>query len=114
NSTGISQVQMLKKTPSGMATAATASLTDTVQFYASYRSTSSNPKVSGTLQIINGGQVVQSFPGREAILGRCNVFLVELHWEPSDAKYTGRNIARLIVKIDEHEFISSGEFTLMR
>ncbi len=114
NKTGISQVQMLKKTPSGMATATTASLSDTVQFYASYRSTSSNPRVSGTLQIINGGQVVQSFPVREAILGRCNVFLIELHWEPSDAKYAGRNVAKLIVKIDEQEFISSGEFTLTR
>lgn len=112
--TGISQVQMLRKTPSGLAMATTASLSDAVQFYVSYRSKNSQPKVSGTLQIINGGQVVQSFPVRDAYLGRCNVFIVELYWEPTDAKYLGRNIAKMIVKIGEEEFTSTGEFTLTR
>jgi hypothetical protein len=114
STTGISQLQMLKKTPSGLAMATTASLTDTVQFYVSYRSRSSQPKVSGTLQIINGGQVVQSFPVRDAYLGRCNVFIVELSWEPSDAKYLGKNLAKMTVKIGEEEFTTTAEFTLSR
>jgi hypothetical protein len=114
STTGISQLQMLKKTPVGLAMATTASLSDTVQFYVSYRSKNSQPKVSGTLQIINGGQVVQSLPVRDAYLGRCNVFLVELQWEPRDSKYLGKNFAKMTVKIGEEEFTTTAEFTLMR
>jgi hypothetical protein len=114
NTTGISQLQMLKKTPSGLATTTTASISDAVEFYVSYRSRNSQPRVSGALQIINGGQVVQSFPVRDAYLGRCNVFIVELSWEPNDARYLGKNLAKMVVKIGEEEFTSTEEFTLTR
>lgn len=114
NKTGVSQVQMLKKTPSGMATADTASLSDTVEFYVSYRSKATSPQVSGTLQIVNGGQVVESFPVQDAYIDRCNVFLVALHWGPNDAKLLGKNTAKMTVKIGAEEFTSSAEFTLTR
>jgi hypothetical protein len=40
------------------------------------------------------------------------VFIADVIWQPSDAKYLGRNTVKFIVTIGSAEFTSEGEFTL--
>ncbi len=114
NSAGLAPPQMRRKTRNGWEVTNAASLSDTVEFYAPFRSTNGEQtNVSGTLQIINGGRVVQSFPVRgDGVVGRCNVFFVDVSWEPSDSKFLGKNVARMSVKIGQEEFTTTAEFTL--
>lgn len=116
NKAGLAPPQMRRKTPYGMEMADTVSLTDTVEFFAPFRSINSQQtSVSGTLEIIHDGQVVESLPVRgDGVVGRCNVFYVDLYWEPRDAKYLGKNIAKMSVKIGQEEFATSAEFTLTK
>ena len=112
---GITPVQMLRRTKGGREFSSTASLSDEVQFYAQFRTDHDTTEmVSGTLQIINGDRVVQTFPlqvGHDDV-SRASVFFQNVQWEKSDAKYLGKNTARFIVKIGSAEFTSTGEFTL--
>jgi hypothetical protein len=115
NAAGIAQVQMQKRTKAGLESSQTASLSDQVQFYAQYRTEhNAQAAVSGTVQIINDGKVVQTFPlivSKDSV-SKANMLYVGVQWEPSDAKYLGKNTAKFIVKIGSSEFTSTGEFTL--
>lgn len=112
NKTGLAPPQLRKNTQHGWEVVNTISLTDSVEFYAPYRY-GQQTKVSGNLEILNGGRVVGSFPLRgDGVVGRCNVFFVDLNWEPSDAKFLGKNVARMSVKIGQEEFTTTAEFTL--
>jgi hypothetical protein len=114
NKAGLAPPQMRRETGHSMEMADTVSMGDTVEFFAPFRSINSQQtNVTGTLEIINGGQVIESLPLRgDGVVGRCNVFYVDLRWEPRDAKYLGKNIAKMSVKIGQEEFTTSAEFTL--
>lgn len=88
---------------------------DQMQFYAQYRTDhGSNVPASGDLQIIHDGKIVRTFPlkvGHDVASG-ANAFYLDIQWEPSDAKYLGKNTLKFIVTIGSAEFTSDGEFTL--
>jgi hypothetical protein len=116
NPPGIAPVQMLTKTKTaGLEFSSTASLNDEVQFYAQFR-TDHDMKVpvSGTLQIINNDKLVQAFPLQTSKdkVTLADVLFQNVRWEPSDAKYLGKNTVKFIVKIGAEEVTSTGEFTL--
>jgi hypothetical protein len=112
NNAGLAPPQLRKNTQHGWEVVNTISLADSVEFYAPYRY-GQQTKVSGTLEIINGGRIVGSFPLRgDGVVGRCNVFFFDSHWDASDTKYLGKNVARMNVKIGPEEFMTSAEFTV--
>lgn len=115
NSAGIAPVQMQRRTKDGLESSQTASVSDQVEFYAQFRTEhNAQASVSGTMQIINDGKVVQTFPlivGKDSV-SKANMLSVGVQWEPSDTKYLGKNTAKFIVKIGSSEFTSTGEFTL--
>ena len=115
NSAGVELVRMLTMSQAGPKFSETASVRDRVQFYAQYRTENdTKAPVSGVVQIINDGKVVQTLPLQVGtdFDGYATVFFVNLQWEPSDANYLGKNSVKFIVKIGSFEFTSSGEFTL--
>ena len=72
--------------------------------------------MSGVVQIINGGKIVQTFPLNVSTdnVSRATVFYVDVQWEQSDTKYLGKNTAKFVVQINGTEFTSTGEFTLTK
>jgi hypothetical protein len=69
--------------------------------------------VSGTVQIINEGKVVQTFPlivSKDSV-SKGNMLYVGVR-ESSDAMYLGKNTAKFVEKIGPSEFTGTGEFTL--
>jgi hypothetical protein len=115
NAAGVAGLEMFKIGNGRAELSSTASLRDQVEFYAQYRTANdAQVPVSGTLQIIHGGQAVQTFPlqvTRNQSSG-ATVLYHDVHWEQSDTKYLGKNTARFVVKIGSQEFTSTGEFTL--
>jgi hypothetical protein len=117
NTADLGVLQMARRSAGALRASATASVRDTVQFYAAYRTDHNAQHVpfSGTLAIINGGRVVQTFP--VVLAGHDNfsaseIFYIYVQFDASDAKYVGKNTAKMIVKIGESAFTSSVEFTL--
>ena len=115
NAAGLAPVQMLRAGNAGLEFSDTASVKDRVQFYAQYRTEhDARAPVSGVVQIINQGKIVQTFPLKAGLdnVSRATAFYVDIQWEQSDTKYVGKNIAKFIVKVGSTEFTSTGEFTL--
>jgi hypothetical protein len=121
---GLATVEMLRRdkrlesssnSKGGLESSLTASVRDQVQFYAQYRTDQGlNVPASGDLQIIHDGKIVQTFPlkvGHDVASG-ANTFFLDVQWEPTDAKYLGKNTVKFIVKIGSTEFTSDGGFTL--
>jgi hypothetical protein len=94
--------------------ATSASLNEPVRFYAQFRTDHDKREmVSGTMQIIHDGKIVSTIPLRFATDDQsATVFIADVVWEPSDAKYLGKNTVKFIVTIGSAEFRSDGEFTL--
>jgi hypothetical protein len=124
NPAGLAPVEMLRmdkglesssNSKGGLESSSTASVKDQVQFYAQYRTDhGSNVLASGNLQIIHDGKIVRTFPlkvGPDVASG-ANAFYLDIQWEPSDAKYLGKNTVKFTVTIGSAEFTSDGEFTL--
>jgi hypothetical protein len=115
NTAGVAPVRMLKAGKAGMEYSETASVRDQVEFYAQYRTEHDiQAPVSGVLQIINGGKVVETYPLNVGLdkASLANALYIYVQWEPSDAKYLGKNTARFVVKLGSTEFTSTGDFTL--
>lgn len=115
NAAGVAPVQSLVEGDGGYVVSNTVSLKRKIQFEAQYR-TPNNTKapVSGELQMSHNGKVFQSFPvsvGNDTSAAGSKV-AVNVQWEASDAKYLGKNSARLVVKVAGQEFSSSTDFTL--
>ncbi len=125
NTAGLAPVEMLRtdkgldssNSKGGLESSSTASLKDQVQFYAQYRTDhDANVPVSGDLQIIHDGKIVQTFPlklGRDVASG-ATAFYLDIQWEPGDSQYLGKNTVKFIVKIGSSELTSVGEFELTR
>lgn len=94
--------------------AASASLNESVRFYAQFRTDHDKREmVSGTMQIIHDGKVVSTAPLKFITDEQsATVFVADVMWEPSDAKYLGKNTVKFIVTIGSAQFTSDGEFTL--
>jgi hypothetical protein len=115
NAAGVAPVRMLKQGKVNVEYSETASVTDQVQFYAQYRMENDiQAPVSGVLEIINGGKAVATYPLKIGLdkVSLANALYINVQWEPSDAKYLGKNTARFVVKLGSAEFTSTGEFTL--
>jgi len=94
--------------------AASASLNQPVRFYAQFRTDHDKREmVSGTMQIIHDGKIVSTAPLKSVTDEQsATVFIADVMWESSDAKYLGKNTVKFIVTIGSSEFTSDGEFTL--
>jgi hypothetical protein len=94
--------------------AASASLYEPVRFYAQFRTDHDGREmVSGTMQIIHDGKIVSTMPLKFVTDEQsATVFIADVMWEPSDAKYLGKNTVKFIVMIGSAELGSDGEFTL--
>ena len=115
NTAGVAPVQMYKLTKGNIHLSPTASVTDLVEFYAQYRTDhNAQAPVSGEVQVMFGGKVVQTFPLKTSTdqVSKATVFYADVQWDQSDTKYLGKNTARFVVKIGSQEFTSTGEFTL--
>jgi hypothetical protein len=125
NTAGVAPVEMLRRdkgldssnSKGGLESSSTASVKDQVQFYAQYRTDhDANVPVSGDLQIIHDGKIIQTFPlkiGRDVASG-ASTFFLDVHWEQSDSQYLGKNTVKFIVKIGSAELTSVGEFEITR
>jgi hypothetical protein len=115
NTAGVAPVQMFKIANGSAELSPTASVKDRVEFYAQYRTDhDAQVPVTGVVQIINGGKVVQTFPLRldKVRVSGATVLFADVQWEQSDAKYLGKNTAKFIVQIGSAAFTSTGDFTL--
>ena len=115
NAAGVAPVRMLKASKAGMDYSETASIRDQVEFYAQYRTENdTQAPVYGVLEILNGGKVVETYPLSVGLdkASLANAFYIYVQWDPSDAKYVGKNTARFVVKLGSTEFTSTGDFTL--
>lgn len=94
--------------------AASASLNEPVRFYAQFRTDHDKREmVSGTMQIMHDGKLVSTMPLKFVTDEQsATVFIADVIWEPSDAKYLGKNTVKFIVTIGSAELTSDGEFTL--
>ena len=94
--------------------AASASLNEPVRFYAQFRTDHDRREmVSGTMQIIHDGNIVSTMPLKFSTDEQsATVFIADVIWKPSDAKYLGKNTVKFLVTIGSAEFTSDGEFTL--
>jgi hypothetical protein len=94
--------------------AVSASLNESVRFYAQFRTDHDKREMaSGTMQIIHDGKIVSTAPLKYVTDEQsATVFIADVTWEPSDAKYLGKNTVKFIVTIGSAEFTSDGEFTL--
>ena len=81
--------------------AASASLNEPVRFYAQFRTDHEKREmVSGTMQIIHDGKIVSTAPLKYVTDEQsATVFIADVTWEPSDAKYLGKNTVKFIVTI---------------
>ncbi|MGB7189561.1 MAG: hypothetical protein WBD10_05450 [Acidobacteriaceae bacterium] len=115
NATGIAEPRMFKAGAMGTSASDTASLKDTVQFTAQYRTAKDAAlPVSGEMQIVHDGQLVRTFPVKFGIddAMQASIASVELRWQDSDAKYAGKNTARMVLKIGGQEYTTSTDFLL--
>lgn len=115
NAAGIAPVRMFKISQGGRRIAESASITDQVEFLAQYRTEhGAQMPVSGVVQMVHGGTVVQIFPLQTGIdrPTKAAIFYVNVQFDQSDKKYLGHNTARFLVKIGQQEFASTVEFTL--
>ena len=94
--------------------AGSASLSELVRFYAQFRTDHDRREmVSGSMQIIHEGKIVSTRPLKFVTDEQsATAFIADVMWEPSDAKYLGKNTVKFIVTIGSAEFTSDGEFTL--
>jgi hypothetical protein len=115
NSAGVGPVQMLRATAAGRQFSETASVRDQVQFYAQYRTDhDAQAVVSGAVQIINAGKIVQTFPllvGRDDV-SKATTLYQNVQWDQSDRQYLGKNSVKFVARIGGADFTSTGEFTL--
>lgn len=115
NTAGVAGVQMFKIGNGRAELSATASVKDQVEFYAQYRTANdARVPVSGVVQIINAGRVVQTFPLQVTSnqSSGATVLYHDVQWDQNSTKYLGKNTAKFVVQIGSTEFTSSGEFTL--
>jgi hypothetical protein len=115
NAAGVAPVQMFKLGKGSAELSSTASVKDRVEFYTQYRTDhDAQVPVSGVVQIINGGKVVQTFPLQldKIRVSGATVLFADVQWEQSDAKYLGKNTAKFVVQIGSAAFTSTGDFTL--
>jgi hypothetical protein len=115
NSSGVASVQMVKMNGTDRHLTATASLADTMEFSADFRTDhNAVEQVSGTMQILHDGEIVRDGPLQfgTAVPLRGNFFYGNVQWSPADAKYLGANTVKFMVKIGPKEFTTTGEFTL--
>lgn len=116
NTAGVAPVQMFKIAKGSAEPSSTASVNDRVEFSAQYRTDhDAQIPVTGTVQIINGGKVVQTLPLQldKIRASGATVLYVDVQWEQSDAKYLGKNTVKFVVQIGPTTFTSTGEFTLV-
>jgi hypothetical protein len=113
---GVAPVVMLRYTKSGRVVAATASLDETVQFYAQFRTEHARPQgVAGSLQIIHDGRVEYTFPlivEHDDVSG-ADVAHQDIKWDSSGAKCLGKNTVKFILKTGADELTSTGDFVLI-
>lgn len=115
NATGVAEPQMFKAGSAGTQVSNSASLKNTVQFTAQYRTAKDAAvPVSGELQLVHGGQVVRTFPLKFGIdqAMQASIAYAGLQWQDSDAKYAGKNTARMVLKIDGKEYTTNTDFML--
>jgi hypothetical protein len=115
NTAGVAPVRMLKAGKGTMDYAETASVGDQVEFYAQYRTEHDiQVPVSGVLQIINGGNLVATYPLNVGLdkASLANALYVYVQWAPGDAKFAGKNTAKFVIKMGSKEYTSTGDFTL--
>lgn len=113
NTTGVAEIQMFKAGSTGASN--TTSIKEAVQFTAQYRTAKDAPlPISGELQIVHDGKVVQTFPVKfgidDAMQG--SIAYAAPRWNASDAMYAGKNTAKMMLKIGGAEFSTSTDFTL--
>lgn len=115
NTTGVAELQMFDTGSTGARISDTASVKDAVQFTAQYRTAKDAPApVSGEMQIMHDGKIVHTFPVKFGIDNamQSSIAYVALRWQPDDAKYAGKNTAKMVLKIAGAEFTTSTDFTL--
>jgi hypothetical protein len=107
---------MFKITKGNAEPSPTASVKDRVEFSAQYRTDhDAQLPVTGIVQIINDGKVVQTLPLQldKIRVSGATVLYVDVQWEQSDAKHLGKNTVKFVVQIGSATFTSTGEFTLV-
>lgn len=114
--TGIGTLQTFTVADGGaLHPAAAFSIGEKIQFSVPFGvGTDASTAPTGELQLIHGGQVVERHP-LQAVMDEATkspVLAITLQFEPSDAKYAGKNTAKVVVKIGAKQFTSSKEFTL--
>jgi hypothetical protein len=116
NTAGVAPVQMFKITKGSAEPSPIASVKDRVEFSAQYRTDhDAQLTVTGTVQIINAGKVVQTLPLQldKIRASGATLLYVDVQWEQSDAKYLGKNSVKFVVQMGPATFTSTGEFTLV-
>jgi hypothetical protein len=94
--------------------AVSAALNEPVRFYAQFRTDHDKTEtVSGTMQLIHDGKAVSTMPLKFSNDEQsATVFTADVMWQPSNAKYLGKNVVKFTVTIGSSELTSVGEFTL--
>lgn len=114
NPAGLAEVQVFRANDNVLKASDTVSLKDGVQFSAQLRTNQNKPEqVSGELQLIHDGRVVQTLPLTVVSDGsKDNTLAIKLSWEAGDSRYLGKNTAKFVVKIGSGQFSKSKDFTL--
>lgn len=115
NTTGVSEPQMFMSGSTGLRVSATASVHDAVQFTAQYRTSGDAAvPVSGEVRVLHNGKTVRTLPVKFGIDKnmQSSIAYAPVQWTPEDAKYAGKNTAKMILKIDGKEYIAGTDFTL--
>lgn len=115
NTSGVSEPQMFTSGSTGPRVSANASVHDTVQFTAQYRTSGDAAiPVSGELQVLHNGKTVRTIPVKLGIdkAMQASIVYAPVQWTPADAQYAGKNTAKMILKINGKEYITSTDFTL--
>lgn len=115
NSAGLAPVRMFKINQDRAGLSESASITDQVEFLAEYRTEhNAQAPVSGVVQMIHDGEVIQTFPLQTGIdqTTQSTILYVGVQFDQDDKKYLGKNTAKFVVKIGPQELTSTGEFTL--
>jgi hypothetical protein len=116
NTAGVQPVQMYNLAKGSAELSATASVKDRVEFYAQYRTEhDAQAPVSGVLQTIHDGKVIQTFPLRldKDRLSGATALFVDVQFSPDDLKYLGANTVKFVVQIGAATFTSTGDFKLI-
>jgi hypothetical protein len=111
---GLAPLEIYEKNGSTFTRTATLPISSDADFQAEYRVPGvDKASISAKLQIIRDGKTIGTFA---AIVGKdpngADIVYQDLHWDPTDKRYSGLLTAKLIVKVESQTLTSAGTFTL--